>query len=299
MKNIKKLIIIVTLIVAISSINVSAQNVHEFSVYGGGGLSTLNYKLSHGDRSAGFGGDFGVGYTFFRVNERGVETGKVFREYWGIHTGIGLGLYNAKSKLNNQEAITKGLDDGDVVFNKFDLHTTLSGYNETQNAIFLNIPVMAQFQIDQFYVMGGFKFGIPVSGKFKSKNATLTNKAYYIEAENWANTQEFMGYGKFPGMNIDGNIDFGLSTMFALESGMKWRIGDNLSLYTGAYFDYGLNNVLKDGNLQFVNYDSKSPDKFTTNSVLSSYIDSSKSSTFTDKVNTMAVGIKIRIALEK
>ena len=299
----KKLItLIVTLVVAMNSLHISAQAIHEFSVYGSSGLSTLRYQLSMGDRSGGFGGDFGAGYTYLILRERAVETGTVSHQQWGIHTGIGLGFYNAKAKLNNQTAITKGLNDGELFFSNFDLYSTISGYKETQKAILLNIPVMAQYQLDQYYFMGGFKFGIPLSGKYKSKGATLTNKAYYPELGSWATTQEFRGYGTFTGMNSNGKIDLGVSTMFSLESGMMWRIDDNFSLYTGAYFDYGLNNVVKGKKNQFVNYNTYNPTDFTTNSVLSSsYSDDSKPTAiaFTDKVNTMAVGIKVRLTFIK
>ena len=214
-------------------------------------------------------------------------------------------MYSSTAKLNNQTAITRGLSDGDqqLVQGKrvdlFDLHTTLSGYSENQKAMFLNIPVMALFQIEQFYAMSGAKIGIPVNGKYSSKNATITNEAYYTELDNWLTTQTFAGYGEFRGRDSDGKIDLGVSVALALEAGMKWGIGDKLSLYTGAYFDYGLTNVVKGGNTQFVSYNANSAENFTTNSVLSSYTDNSKSATFTDKVNMTAIGIKLRLALEK
>jgi hypothetical protein len=299
MKNMKKLIII--LVAAISSLHLSAQAVHEISAHAGAGLSTLSYKLSHGNRSSGFGGDFGFGYTYIINSERAVETGTVSYINWGIHSGIGLGLYNAKAKLNNVKTVTANLNDGEAVFNKFDLETTLSNYNETQNTMFLNIPVMGLFQMEQFYVMGGFKFGIPLNGKYKSKDATLTNRANYpdLGKEVWFETQTFRGLGEFIGRNYDGKIDLGVSVILGLEAGMKWVIADNLSLYTGMYFDYGLNNVVKGDNKPFINYPTNDPENFTTNSVLSSYVDSGKSSTFTEKANVMAVGIKVRLALEK
>lgn len=294
----KRLIIpIAILVAAMSGLNLSAQTINEFSVHAGGGLSTLSYQLSSGDRSGGFGGDFGAGYTWFRYKERITGVGRVFREYWGVHTGIGLGFYNAKSNLNNVKTVTSKLYDSEN--DAFDLHSTLSGYNETEKAIFLNIPVMAQFQMEQFYAMGGFKFGIPLNGKYKSKNATLTNRAYYPEWDNWAETQTFAGLGKFTGRNNNGTIDLGVSTMLALEAGMKWHIDAKLSLYTGLYFDYGLNNVVKGNNTQFINYSSGKPENFTANSVFTSYTDNSKSLTFTDKVKIITFGIKTRVALEK
>jgi len=50
--------IIILLFAALSSLSMSAQVAHEFSMNGGGGLSTLNYKLSSGKKSFGYGGDF-------------------------------------------------------------------------------------------------------------------------------------------------------------------------------------------------------------------------------------------------
>jgi len=294
MKKMKKIIIII-LFAAMSSLYVSAQAIHEYSVYGGGGLSTLRYQLSQGDRSGGVGGDFGVGYTYFISKERVTGTGKIFNEFWGIHTGLGFGFYNAKAKLNNVETITKGLKDSEAVFNQFDLHSTLSGYKETQKAVCLNIPAMAIFQINQIYAMGGFKFGIPLGGKYKSKDATFTNKAWYPELENWLEEQEFAGYG-VSRRNSDGKLKRGVTVDFALESGWKWYINKNFSVYTGLYFDCGLNNVSKNSKKSFVNYTSANAGNFTTNSVLSSYRDNKEQSVFTDKVKMMAVGVKVRLA---
>jgi len=299
----KKLTITIVTLFAAMSMQLSAQEIkHEFSVHVGGGLSSLSYKLSEGDRSGGFGGDFGVGYTFLQVKERAVETGSVSYLNWGIHSGIGLGLYNAKANLDNTKTVIKDLDDGDDHFSAFDLRTTLSGYNETQKTMFLNIPVMGLFQLDKFYAMGGVKIGIPLNGKYSVKNPTLTNKAWYPELQNEIDAPRFRGLGKFDDKSFDGTLDLGVAVMLSLEAGYKWSIADNISLYTGAYFDYGLNNVDKSNKKTFVNYtiEKNNTADFTTNSVLASYSDSkNKSTTFTDKVNVMAVGIKVRVAMAK
>ena len=284
----KKLIIII-LITAAGSLHVLAQrNVHEFSIYGGGGLSALSYQLSSGDRNGGLGGNFGVGYTWCRSSERVTSTGAIFRENWGIFTGLGLAMYNTKAKLDKQETVTRNQTDNEG--DRFELHTLLADYKETQTAMFLNIPVMAQFQIREYYVMGGFKLAIPVNAKYSSKDATLTNEAYYPLYDNWAKTQEFAGLGTFKGKDFDGQLNLGVTLMLALEGGMKWRLTSVLSLFTGVYFDYGLSNSYKGSSKSFIKYDSDKPADFKTNSVLSVY---------TDKVYITSVGLKLRLALEQ
>ena len=60
---------------------------HEFSAYGGGGLSSLNYKPTFGDQNLGFGGHFGLGYHYF------------FSPKWALGTGAELGFYRSKFKM--------------------------------------------------------------------------------------------------------------------------------------------------------------------------------------------------------
>ena len=131
MKNIRILNILFIASI-LQTTTVLAEMLPEYSIYGGGGLSTLNYKLSQGKRSGGFGGDLGVGFTYF-IDFK-----------WGIHSGLGVGLYGAEAKLNGN-AITPNLIDEEG--KRFDMHTALAGYSETQTVMYLNIPVMAQFRL--------------------------------------------------------------------------------------------------------------------------------------------------------
>ena len=285
----KKLMIII-LFAAVSSQYVSAQAEHEVSVNVGGGLSSLLYSPTKGSSKIGGGGEFGLGYTFFSDKLQAAETGTVTRAKWGIHSGIGLGLYGAKAKVDNETIVTEKIpdsDNGDL----FDLHTTLKGYEEVQRTMFLNIPVMALYDIEPYYIMAGFKFGIPLTGKFKPKSASFTNKAEYKQYENWLEEQEFAGLGTFKQKSPDGNLDLGVTVMFALEGGYKWEINHQFILYTGVYFDYGLNNSLKSNQKPFVNYNytkDSSSGGFTTNSVMSA---------FTKKAHIMAVGVTARLAM--
>ena len=276
----KNRIISITFILQIWHIAVVFAQTHEFSVYGGGGLSALRYQLSRGDVSGGFGGDVGAGYTYF------------FNRQWGVLSGVGLGFYGAKADIPyGIKTITPGLLDRDN--DPFDMHSVLGGYSETQKAMFLHIPVMAHYQTQQeqgFYMTGGFKAGIPLRGKYSSKAEKLTNTGYYTALNNWGITQEFAGYGVFEDKSFDGSLALGVVVILSLEAGMKWRIGNDLSLYAGAYFDYGLNNAARNGNLPFIRYNAANASEFGANSI---------PSTFADKVNLMAVGVKLRLAFAR
>jgi len=282
----------IILFTVINCLYVSAQEAtREISIYSGAGLSTLGYQLSSGSRSGGGGGDFGIGYSFFLGKQQIAKTAKIFRKSWGIHTGIGLCAYNATTFIDNDLMITRGLIDNDldapIEHRTFDLFTTLYGYKERQTIQFLNIPVMAEYRKNRYYVMGGVKIGIPVSSKYSPKGM-FTNYAYYPEIDNWARTQEFEGFGLFKNRKTNEKIKLGACAMLSLEAGAKWRIGSNLSLYGGAYFDYGVNNILKSARQSFINYPSDNRSDFTTNSMLTVYA---------VKVKVITAGIKVRLAM--
>ena len=269
---------IILLFVTFSSLSALAQSAHEFSVYAGGGLSTLNYSLREGNRNDGRGGDFGLGYTYF------------FHKQWGINTGLGLAFYNAKAVLNNGTVvITPNLQDNEG--DTFDMYSTLDGYEEKQNTMFLNIPVMLQYQTNKtnkFYALGGVKIGIPLSGSYQITGATITNKGYYPKYDNWLTTQQFMGFGVFENQKPGGDLDLKVSFMLSAEAGMKWAIGNNLRLYTGLYVDYGLNDIVRAHNKPVVNYSADAPENISINSALES---------LSGKVSNRMVGVKIKLAI--
>ena len=253
----------------------SAQASHEISISGGGGLGTMNYKLSSGKKNLGFGGEFGLGYSC------------LFKEKMGFYIGADLSFYNTKATLDNMKIVTANLTDNEG--DRFDMHTTLNKYKESLNAMFLNIPIMFHFQAGakhRFYVMAGVKVGVPISGKFKVSDATITNEAYYPEYDNWLKNQEFAGYGTFKNMSSNRKQEFKISAAIALEIGGKWKLGEKLALYTGAYFDYGLNNIAKNNGFVNVTYIEAKPAELKTNSALAA-----------GKINLMAAGLKVRFAI--
>jgi hypothetical protein len=276
----KKFLTLTYLTLFFAIVNLLAQRPsNEFSIYGGGGFSTLLFSPSlKGASSKGFGGDAGIGFTTF------------FNPQIGIHFGAGFGFNNVEVSVDNLKTVTPGLVDANDYL--FDKHTTLSDYNESKKLTFVSIPIMLQFQQNlgtthAFYAMGGTKISFQHQTEYKSSVATLSNAAYYPELNNWSATQTFANLGTFNGNSTDGNFKIELFVKLALEIGMKWRIGNNTFLYTGAYLDYGLNDYAKNQRKPLGEYIT--PQQLTDLTLLS----------FTDKINLTTAGIKLRLAFSR
>jgi len=266
----------------------NAQYRHEFSLYGGGGLSTLKYDVVTGTQKNGLGGHFGVGYHYF------------FSPKWGLGTGLEGALYHARFELNNYQTRYQAID---MESNPFEFRSTLNDHKEKQSAMLLQIPLMLQYQTGkkhQFYAAAGGKVGFPLSGKYKISGSNVQNSGYYAEEDYEYTTQEFMGFGAFSNVKSSGDLSFKTAFFASADLGVKWKLNDKgWSLYTGIYVDYGLNNIADAKNSRhLVAYNTTNPRDFAVNSVIHSHTQNSAQS-FTDKIIPIAAGIKLRLAFGK
>jgi len=260
---------------------------HEVSIWGTGGSSTLKYDLKIGKPEGSMGGAVGVGYTYF------------FAKNMGIGTGVELAFYKASAKLNR---ITNSYMAVDPEGEEFLFQSTVSGYKESQNATLLNIPIMLHLEFpmkkSRFYAAGGLKIGIPIYTNYKVKNGTFKNTGYYEYEDHNYEGPEALGFGTFQANRSSKKIDLDVAAILALEAGFKWKLQGNPVLYTGVYFDYGLNDIGKDDCVkELIEYNSQSPREFIHNSMLTSqYVTDTHSDCFTNKIYPMAFGVKIRLA---
>jgi len=280
MKN-HRIYIIALLFVLSVTISAQTQNENnEFSIGAGAGLLSLSPVSGIFN---GYALDFGIGYKYF------------FHQNWGVHVGAGAGLFDAKTSMGVNR-LTPGLTDRNGL--AFELHT-VTNYIETHNVMFLNIPLMLQYQTlpkqrrsnretrvrrEGAYVAGGVKAIIPLQSRFESNNTSLRNLAYYPDLDNWAGTQRFAGLGVFDGKNLDGNFELETFFALALEAGMKWRLHRNRLLYAGVFLDYGLTSIAKENRTPFLNY--VAIEHLTNFPILE----------FSNKMNVMTVGVKLRLA---
>ena len=287
MKRNIKISAIIGAMILCGAMSVHAQNRHEISFSGFGGMSNLKYEATFGNPKIGFGGGFGLGYQVF------------FSPQWGLGTGAEFAFFNAGYNLDGIDLRypTKDMDGNAFVFS-----SKAGKYEETQSAGLVQIPLMLQFQTGdnhQFFVAFGGKAGIPVTAKYKTSALSIQNSGFYAEENYEYATRKFMGFGLFNIPADNSELKFKTAFFFSAEIGGKFRLTDANKLYIGVFLDYGLNNIVETQNLaslpHFIEYNSQNPREFAVNSILQS----KSTEAFTEKLSPMAVGIKLRLAFGK
>ena len=296
----------IVLFVACSGLNLFAQKTHhEFSITADGGFAAFCFQPAakgsssvelykdigtdfngyNGVSSTGFTSGIGVGFTGF------------LSPHFGIHVGAGFGAYSIKTKVKELRTFTPELIDQDETLD-YNLYTNLYGYKEIQKTLFVNFPVLFQYQTVQkqswnweqsqkrsFYAAAGINVLLLVNNKFESQVTSFHNAAYYLATKNWAATQSFKGFGTFAGSSNSGKFKTMVLAVFVFETGVKWRVDKNTYLYTGAFFNCGLNDGTKTMRQDYKNFTD--PDALKDITLLG----------FSDRINLMAAGIKLRLAL--
>ncbi len=287
----KKIILSIAYILVASSLFAQEeQSQHEMTVNLGGGLSALKYKLESGDNKLGLGGSVGLGYTYFINNQFGITTGVEANYYQSEYSNDKLiGSYTTADPQNASEYFRLN-----YTYNK--------PYNETQSALFVQIPLMAQFQTEgyhKFYVAAGGRVGFPVNTKYKTDASDVTISGYYShEGTTYEGTPnaKIHGFGTYSSPDTDGKLSLKTAFMASIELGMKWALNDNFALYTGVYGDYGLNDIQKTKDKGTVTYHH---DNGTASQSTHNYLtfDNSVTSTSTvEKITPMTFGLKLRLS---
>lgn len=280
--------VIFTSIAIMLSAACMAQNKHEVSFFGGGGLSSLSYSPKEGKQTdkAGFSG--GIDYNFY------------FTPGLSIKSGVALSTYNSEFKMNSFADKYATID---MSGEAFELQYQVDNYHEKQNMTAISIPIMLQYEtqsINRFYIAGGVKLAFPVKTKSDIASANIKAQGYYSQ---WNETPldepEFMGFGNFTTQKSSYDVDLSTAVMLSLETGMKWKLQRKLSLYTGVYCDLGVNNISKEKNKNMLVYNKDNPSNYTFNSVLCSGIhNNGEQNNLVKKISPMAIGFKIGLAIE-
>jgi hypothetical protein len=262
------------------SAQVFKRQKHELSVHAGVGMSTLQYDLQAGKQKNGIGFQIGGGYAFF------------FMPNVALRTGIELNIYNSSASLNG---FTDSYEvPGSTVADNYTYYYALDKYNESQQALYLNIPLMLQFQTGRTYIFYGAvggKVGFPLGATSRTKKYDLSTKGYFPrEGRTYDDLPQF-GFGTYEYLKKSTGLDnLQLHYMLAAEAGLKWKILKGNDLYTGFYVDYGLNNIQSTNDKTFVK-SALTADKPAMSPLIESKY---AGSPFTEKITPLAVGLKVR-----
>jgi len=280
----QKISLQILLLFAPGVLMVKGQNPsNELTLYGGGGLAAYHFLPPIKNASSiGYGGDAGVEITRF------------FNQKWGFQFGVGLDYFNVKNKLTHSIFITP--DQKDCEDNPFDLYTTLYNYKEGHKAFSLAVPLMLHYQKNMnqsvnsaknekvgYYAMAGVKTYFPFVYNYSLEIESFNNAGYYPQFDNWIYSLPVLGLGTFDASKLTGKRKIDIMPFLALEAGVKWRMNSGY-LYTGLYFDYGLYNPTMKDRVPYSEYIH--PKQLGNITLLK----------FTDRMNLMAAGIKIRFA---
>jgi hypothetical protein len=253
----------------------SSFSKNEVAITLGGVSSSLKYDIQGTDVKDGLGYNAGLEYT----------------HYFGRNFGISLGAeYQRYEATANTAALQGAYNTTDFEQENFEFRYKMNSVVEKQKIGFVNIPVMLVYQNQQygFYIRGGAKIGLPVSGKF-SANYNLNTTGYYEQYNGELFDPEFMGFGTFDNVSAKGDdIDTEMSYIATLELGIKQPIGKG-NLYAGLYFDYGLNDIAKQNSEPVVYTVNDSGAGFKYNSILNSKN--------VDNLRTLSFGIKLRYSI--
>jgi hypothetical protein len=184
---------------------------YQFGVYGGGGVQQLLAGVTGGSME-----ELGLAPTF------GAEFAYYFASHWGVSLGADVSFYGVR-------LIASGVTSGDDA-------RIVNRHDEALRATYIGVPLLLQFRAPVWrrhtvQAAAGGRFDFAVAGSYR-----VTGSRQAIVAGSTAEIFTYSGTASFrPGV-----------TLFA-EAGVRWSLGKQWGLYTGAYAGYGLSDVLRDG----------------------------------------------------
>jgi len=233
------------------------QGVHEVSIHAFMGASKIDYPdMGWTSFSPGFGA--AITYSYF------------FHPRWAILFGGGLQLFNNRETrvngyFSSDEDGPLDTDDfADYGNDKVLLYYNVSGYTEKQWSLMFTIPVMFQYLSNEsrnkaFYYALGAKIGIPFAGSYEGSSQETRicgyypyyDGSYFQAPANFAacNERAFgdgfedMGFGNYGRASSQSRLKLSTAFFAAAEAGVKWRLYNKFSVYTGFWMDWALNDV--------------------------------------------------------
>ncbi len=257
----------------------SSMQAQEVSLKLIGGPSGIIYESSEGNGNLRAGGGLGIGYTYFLNN------------HWGINTGLDV-FYNQNTfKLN--EGTTINSYEVDDQMTAFEYRVSPKNYMEKQHFISFAIPVLLHYRTaissqSQWYLGFGGKVLFPGKQSIKASADELQLSGYYPDMDLLIDDLPSHGFGKVNNWQDNTSADLKTSFLLSLETGLTFKLKENLQLYTGVFADYGFSDLAKNiENTNIVLYDSNGIDNMQAIGVL-------RNKTIVQKSNYFSAGIQIK-----
>lgn len=242
-----------------------------------GGLSGLNYDGVLVDEALGFGAGLGVGYTQF------------LNSNWGILTGLDL-QYSSNSLSVQDQTFTNYEVDSRT--SAFEYRVNTQGYKEKQDFISLAIPVFLQYRTvfsskTTGYVNFGGKLLLPGKQHIDAQANTLALSGYYPDSNLEIDDLPNHGFGSLTNWSDKTEVSLKTAVLLSVETGLAFKFKEQ-TLYTGLYFDYGLNNMLsKDASENIVSYAPQDVEMIQANSI-------STNRDLVDKARYVSAGVQLK-----
>ncbi|SHH63239.1 porin family protein [Flavobacterium defluvii] len=256
----------------------SQDKKQEFSISLGGPFSYVDSD-SPGKTVPGIGVSAGLRYSYYVC------------ENLSLGIGVEYQTYNSDLKYNlfaGSYAAT------DAENENFQFRYKGTNVREEQKLAYINVPINVQFETrgtSKLYVSAGAKIGFASSGSYQTTFQNLTTSGYYPQYNVELFSPAFAGFASTNNLKTnEQDLDTEVSYSATFETGLKQELGYRNSLYIGAYFEYGLNNIYdKTGNGNLVQYNSKLPVELGYNTLLNTTVSSN--------VRLVSYGLKLRFAL--
>jgi hypothetical protein len=255
---------------------------YEIAIYGSIGMSALGYSLDKDGRRSSAGNNISdiIG-TAFTWN---------ISEHIGIVTGIERTKYGAKAAYNGISG--EKIHGTDI--HRFKFQYLMTGYVEEHYITLLSIPVMVQYSVPlthsiKYYLSGGFKLGLPTKNKAVILSNTLnTSGYYYFENQTYTSLPQYGFVSESSPKSTETDIDVNALLTASVETGTRFSIFNNTLLYTGIYFDYGLNDIRATKDRQIIEYQKFNPPILKYGSILNT--------TNVDKMKIWNAGVKLQLS---
>jgi len=227
MKN--KIIIVLSLL---ASVMLQAQEPTQYLHFNvGAGLNNLSYTVPNGTQTGRAGYTINGAYSYF------------FTPNWGLQAGLGIQSFGSISKLNYFTSTPAIDSEGDA----FEFRSQYANWQEKQNALFIEIPIVAQYRYtinEKFGLIGslGAKMALPVYATYNTFGGQIKTTGYYKQWDLEVSDLPEQGYNTITNSFTD-KISLNPVFMGLIDFGGLYKLSSNLELYAGAYFNYGFNKA--------------------------------------------------------